>query len=87
MTGYKPEGSLLNTQENHSYIGSAEGLRRAWESGTILEGRAVLCDSEHNLVVDLCGIRGIIPRNEGALGIAEGTTKDIAIISRTGKPV
>lgn len=87
MTGYKSEGSLLNTQENHSYIGSAEGLRRAWENGTILEGRAVLCDNEHNLMVDLCGIRGIIPRKEGALGIAEGTTKDIAIISRTGKPV
>ena len=87
MTGYKPEGSLLNTQENLSHTGSPEGLRRAWEKGTILEGRAVLCDNQHNLMVDLCGTRGIIPRHEGALGIDEGKTKDIAIISRTGKPV
>lgn len=87
MKIYKPEGSLLNTEENLSYIQSAEGLRRAKETGRILEGRAVLCDNEHNLMVDLGGIRGIIPRTEAAMGIAEGTTKDIAIISRTGKPV
>ena len=87
MTNYKPEGSLLNTEENQAFLRTAEGLRRAQKSGKILEGRAVLCDSEHNLVVDLGGIRGIIPRAEGALGIAEGTARDIAIISRTGKPV
>ena len=87
MTVFKPEGSLLNTPENLTRIGSPEGLRRAKEAGTILEGRAVLCDSQHNLVVDLGGLRGIIPHEEGALGIREGTTKDIAIIARTGKPV
>jgi len=87
MITYKPEGSLLNTEENLNYIQSTEGLRRAKENGCILEGRAVLCDNEHNLMVDLGGIRGIIPRVEAAMGIAEGTTKDIAIISRTGKPV
>lgn len=87
MTNYKPEGALLNTEENLSFLRSPEGLRRAMKTGRILEGRAVLCDSEHNLMVDLCGTRGIIPRCEGALGIAEGTTKDIAILSRTGKPV
>ena len=78
---------MLNTEENLMYLRSPEGLRRAKEIGKILEGRAVLCDSEHNLIVDLCGTRGIIPRNEGALGIREGTTRDIAIISRTGIPV
>ena len=87
MKHYKPEGSLLNTEENLSYLQNAEGLRRAKETGHILEGRAVLCDNEHNLMVDLNGIRGIIPRTEAAMGISEGTTKDIAIISRTGKPV
>jgi len=87
MTTFQPEGKLLNTIENQSCIGSMEGLRRAKESGKILEARAVLCDSQHNLMVDLCGLRGIIPREEAALGIAEGTTRDIAIISRTGKPV
>ncbi|MDE6726722.1 MAG: S1 RNA-binding domain-containing protein, partial [Oscillospiraceae bacterium] len=32
-------------------------------------------------------MRGIIPREEGAIGIADGKTKDIALISRINKPV
>ena len=87
MTMFRPEGTLLYTEENQSCISSTEALRQAMSSGRILEGRAVLCDSEHNLVVDLGGLRGLIPRAEGALGIREGTARDIAIISRTGKPV
>ena len=46
-----------------------------------------MCDSDHNLIVDLGCMRGIIPRDEGAIGITEGTTRDIALISRVGKPV
>ena len=53
----------------------------------ILEARSVICDNEHNLIVDLKCMRGIIPREEGALGIREGTVRDIAIISRVNKPV
>ena len=45
------------------------------------------CDGEHNLHVDLGCMKGIIPRNEGALGIEEGTVRDIALISRVNKPV
>lgn len=30
---------------------------------------------------------GTIPRSEAALGIAEGTTREIAILSRVGKPI
>ena len=67
---------------------STEQLRRAAAEGTILEGRAVLCDEEHNLTVDLGGgRRGIIPRAETALGIREGTVRDIAVLSRVGRPV
>lgn len=57
------------------------------ESGTILEGMALLCDSAHDLTVALGPFHGVIPRQEAALGIAEGTTRDIAILSRVGKPV
>ena len=32
-------------------------------------------------------IKGIIPREEGALGIKEGRVRDIAIISRVNRPV
>ena len=32
-------------------------------------------------------MRGIIPRDEGAIGIEDGSTRDIALISRVGRPV
>ena len=55
--------------------------------GEILEGRALLCDYNRNLIVDLGCCRGVIPREEGALGIREQTVRDIASISRVNKPV
>lgn len=87
MSIYLPEGRLLDTPENLRLTGSPAGLRQAMSQGTVLESRAILCDHEHNLVVDLGWCRGLIPRLEGALGIAEGATRDIAIISRVNKPV
>lgn len=56
-------------------------------SGKILEARASLCDSGHNIIVDLPCMKGIIPKIEGALGIENGKTRDIALISRVNKPV
>lgn len=87
MSVYLPEGLLLDTPENLRFTGSLSGLSQALAQGTVLEGRAVLCDHQHDLVVDLGWCRGLIPRTEGALGIADGSTRDIAIISRVGKPV
>lgn len=60
---------------------------RAMRTGQILEGRALLCGTEHNLIVQVGPFTGSIPREETALGIAEGTTREIAILSRVGKPV
>ena len=87
MSVYLPEGLLLDTPENIRRTGSAARLAQAMAQETILEGRAVLCDYQHDLVVDLGWCRGLIPRAEGAVGIADGSTRDIAIISRVGKPV
>lgn len=84
---YLPEGSLLGRAENSFYLRSIAGLEEARQQGVILEARAVVCDSQHNLIVDLGFTRGIIPRSEGALGIDNGTTRDIAIISKVNKPV
>ena len=53
----------------------------------MLEAPVVMCDAAHNLMVNLGCMKGIIPREEGALGIADGSTRDIALISRVGKPV
>ena len=64
-----------------------ENLKKACATGETVEGRAILCDREHNLHVDLGVIKGIIPRVEGAIGIDDGSVRDIALISRVNKPV
>lgn len=87
MTGYYPEGRLINTVENLSAMQSLSQLSEAKNDGRILEARAIVCDSSHNLVVDLGIMKGIIPREEGAIGIREGTVRDIAVISRVNRPV
>ena len=84
---YLPEGDLIDTPENQAATSSLTALMQAQSEGKLLEGRAVRCDVDHNLYVKLpCG-EGIIPHREGALGIAEGTTKDIVLITRVNKPV
>lgn len=87
MFDYLPEGLLLGTADNEAGMRSAEALGESMRSGKILEARCCVCNNRHDLIVDLPCMRGIIPREEGALGITEGTTKDIALISRVNKPV
>lgn len=87
MNEYKPEGSLFRTAANQKYISSLDGLTEAMEKGIILEARAALCDSSHNLIIDLPCADGIIYRENGAVGISDGSTRDIAIISRVNKIV
>ncbi len=84
---YLPEGRLLHTPENLSACASPAALRRAMEERTILEGVAVLCDTQHDLLVSVGPYLGHIPRDEAALGISDGSTREIAILSRVGKPV
>jgi small subunit ribosomal protein S1 len=84
---YRPEGLLIDTPENQQAMQSISALQEAMEQQKILEGRALVCDSARNLIVDLGCCRGMIPRLHAAVGIQEGSTRDIAIISRVGKPV
>lgn len=84
---YPPEGGLLQTPENRAAVTSLAALRRCQAAETVLEGRAVLCTPAHDLVVQLGSFTGTIPRQEAALGIREGTVREIAILSRVGKPV
>ena len=86
-SGIAPEGTLLHTGENQSYISSLTGLERAMRENKILEARAVMCDEDMNLHIDLNGICGIIPKAECLLTSANEEIKDIAIITRVGKPV
>lgn len=87
MMSYLPEGFLLNTNENKYYLSSFDNFSKAFFDKTPLEQRASYCDCDHNLHIDFGFIHGIIPREECAVGIKEGTTRDIAIIARVNKPV
>ena len=87
MLFFKPEGQLIDTPQNRAMLRCSATLQEAFLAGKVLEARAVICDSEHNLIVDLGFCRGIIPREECAIGIRDGSTRDIAIISRVNKPV
>ncbi len=87
MRIFKPEGQIISTNENKKFLANSFTLRDAFYSEAVLEGRVTRCDSEHNLHVDLGCMKGIIPRNEGAVGIEDGTVRDIALISRVNKPV
>lgn len=87
MTGYLPEGKIINTQDNIRALSSLSAMTDAMLDSRILEARATLCDAHHNLIVDLGHIKGLIPREEGAVGVREGTVRDIAVISRVNRPV
>lgn len=87
MRNFLPEGWRIDTPNNKYMISTPSTVYEAMNRGEILEARATMCDFEHNLIVELGCMRGIIPREEGAMGIKEGTVKDIALISRVGKPV
>ena len=84
---YNPEGWLINTLNNKKWLSSPATLSDAKKCEEILEGNVIMCDAEHNLIVDLGCMRGVIPRCEGAIGIDRGDVRDIALISRVGKPV
>ncbi len=87
MTDYLPEGRRIDTYENLEAISSLKSLNDAMRDQKILEARATVCDQEHNLIVDLGFMKGIIKREDGAIGIREGKVRDIAVISRVNRPV
>ena len=87
LSRFLPEGRRLETPENQAACSSLSGLLSARDRDQILEGMALSCSPEHNLTVALGPFIGVIPRLETAVGVAEGTVRDIAILSRVGKPV
>ena len=84
---FQPEGSIINTQQNQYYLQDLKTLREAYSLGKVIEARAVKCDFNHDLHVRLGAIKGIIPRANGAIGLDNGSVRDIAVISKVNKPV
>ena len=84
---YYPEGYRLGSAENREYLTSFAGLERAMNEGKILESTVLLCDSRMRLHVDLYGIRGVMEREETMFCRGGEEIKDIAVITRVGKPI
>ena len=84
---YSPEGLLIDSRENAEYLSSLEAIERAMLDGKILESTVLLCDSALTLHLDLGGIKGIIRKDECVWRRDGEPLKEIAIITRVGKPV
>lgn len=84
---YKPEGSLIDTQKNTELSSTLSGLDYAMQQGIVLEAMAMLCDGRYDLHVSLGDTEGIIRRSEVACSRDGAAVKDIAVITRVGKPV
>lgn len=87
ISRFLPEGRQLDTPENRAACASRTALLTARDRGDILEGTALMCNAEHDLLVRVGSYIGRIPRGDTALGVSEGTTREIAILSRVGKPI
>lgn len=88
QNNYMPEGEYILNEANARYCRDEKMLLRARSEKRILEANVVLCDKWMNLTVNLGnGIIGIIPKDQ-AVYQPDGTpVKDIAILTRVGKPV
>lgn len=87
MQNYIPEGQLISAPSNQAILSEPSALHEACITGATVEARTLICDKNHDLRVDLGCMYGIIPHNEGAIGISDGSVRDIALISRVNKPV
>lgn len=87
MRCFAPEGTWNHTDRNRAAMADEAALRLCMEREEVLEATALSCDSTRALHVKLPCMDGVIPHEEGALGIEEGRVRDIALLSRVGKPV
>lgn len=61
-------------------------LREALETGEILEAPVQRCGVDHTLCLNLGSVQGRIPREEAVAPWISGADRDIAVLSRVGKP-
>ena len=78
---YLPEGMYPRS------AATLPALTAAMERRTILEGMVLRCDAALSLHVALGPYEGIIPREEAIAPWISGAGRDIALLSRVGKPV
>ena len=79
---YLPEGTGPLFPENQSLA----VLQEARDQQTVLEGMAIRCGGSRDLTVRFGGYEGTIPRADAIHPSISGSDRDIAILSRVGKP-
>lgn len=79
---YLPEGAGPLFPDNQPL----SVLQLAMENQTILTGMAIRCDAQRDLTVRFGGYEGTIPRLDAIHPSISGAERDIAILSRVGKP-
>ena len=81
MLEYRAEGLCRSADKL-----TLEELRAACATGEILQSTALVFDTSRQLQFRLCGRKGIMPFAECADGAAEGQVRDIAVLTRVGRP-
>lgn len=79
---YLPEGVCPLFPENQPL----SVLREAMEDQTVLEGLTIRCDARRDLTIRFGGYEGTIPRQDAIHPAISGAERDIAVLSRVGKP-
>ena len=79
---YLPEGAAPQFPEHQPL----EAIRQAMEDQTVLEGLAIRCGARRDLTVRFGGWEGTIPRPDAIHPAISGAERDIAVLSRVGKP-
>ena len=81
MVEYTPEGKGRDARRM-----TESQLAEAFVDGSILESTALAYDRERQLVFELAGRPARMPHDECAAGAAEGTVRDVALLTRVGRP-
>ena len=81
MVEYTPEGKGRDAR----HLSEAQ-LAEAFADGSILESTALAYDRERQLVFELAGRPARMPHDECAAGAGEGAVRDVALLTRVGRP-
>ncbi len=85
-TTFAPEGYRIADADNRKYLSSLDMLERAAADGVILEATALLCDNSLSLHFRLGSVPAIMEKHEVMHTRQGEVIKDIAVMTRVGKP-
>ena len=81
MQTYRTEGNYRSADRL-----SAAELRAAMASREILQSTALAFDTARQLRFELGGVRAVMPFEQCADGAETGNVRDIAVLTRVGRP-